>query len=93
MTFTLYELAQNQDIQDKVREEINEEYERNNGTIKFESVKAMKYLQAVLKGMHPFIIKNGWIIIYRIGWIIIYWIIIIYIIFNERIHFGIIFQF
>lgn len=59
MTFTLYELAQNQDIQDKVREEINEEYERNNGTIKFESVKAMKYLQAVLKGMHPFIIKNG----------------------------------
>lgn len=59
MTFTFYELAQNQDIQDKVREEIIEEYERNNGTFNFESMKAMKYLQAVFKGTHPFIIKNN----------------------------------
>ncbi|KAL2728643.1 putative cytochrome P450 6a17 [Vespula squamosa] len=49
MTYTLYELAQNQNIQDKLRKEINEEYEKNNGTLKYESVKAMKYLQAAVK--------------------------------------------
>ncbi|XP_046823342.1 cytochrome P450 6a2-like isoform X1 [Vespa crabro] len=49
MTFILYELAQNQNIQDKVRKEINDEYERNDGTLKFESIKTLKYLQAVFK--------------------------------------------
>ncbi|XP_047356211.1 cytochrome P450 6B1-like isoform X4 [Vespa velutina] len=49
MTFILYELAQNQNIQDKVRKEINDEYEKNDGTLKFESIKTLKYLQAVFK--------------------------------------------
>ncbi|KAL2728642.1 putative cytochrome P450 6a17 [Vespula squamosa] len=49
MTYTLYELAQNHNIQDKLRKEVNEEYEKNNGILMFESVRALKYLQAVVK--------------------------------------------
>ncbi|XP_015180416.1 PREDICTED: cytochrome P450 6A1-like [Polistes dominula] len=47
ISHALYELAQHHDIQDKLREEIKEEFERNDGTITFESVKTMKYLNAV----------------------------------------------
>ncbi|KAF7394825.1 hypothetical protein HZH66_007999 [Vespula vulgaris] len=47
--YILYELAQNHKIQDKLRKEINEEYEKNNGILKFESIRTLKYLQAVMK--------------------------------------------
>ncbi|XP_043490921.1 probable cytochrome P450 6a13 isoform X2 [Polistes fuscatus] len=47
ISHALYELAQHHEIQDKLRQEIKEEFERNSGTIKFESVKTMKYLHAV----------------------------------------------
>ncbi|XP_047355710.1 probable cytochrome P450 6a17 [Vespa velutina] len=49
MSNILYELAQHHDIQDKLREEIKTEYERNNGTLIFESIKRMKYLHAVFQ--------------------------------------------
>lgn len=52
IAFTLYELAQNHNVQDKVRKEINEEFEKNNGTLKFESIKALTYLQAVCQGAY-----------------------------------------
>lgn len=50
--YILYELAQNHKIQDKLRKEINEEYEKNNGILKFESIRTLKYLQAVMKGTY-----------------------------------------
>lgn len=46
----LYELSQRQDIQDKLREEINESLKANNGSVSYESVKEMKYLHMVFQG-------------------------------------------
>ncbi|XP_025603009.2 cytochrome P450 6a2-like [Athalia rosae] len=45
----LYELAQRQDIQDKVRQEILESLGENNGSVNYESVKTMKYLNMVFQ--------------------------------------------
>ncbi|XP_078037570.1 cytochrome P450 6A1-like [Augochlora pura] len=45
----LYELALNQDIQDKLREEINEHHEINNGEWHYENIKAMPILDGVFK--------------------------------------------
>lgn len=50
MTFALYELAQNPDIQDKLRKEIKEVLTRNHGEITYECIKEMTYLQQVLDG-------------------------------------------
>ena len=50
MTNTLYELALNPDIQDKLRQEINEHFAKNNGEFKYENMKNMKYLDKVYKG-------------------------------------------
>ncbi|KAI4485632.1 hypothetical protein M0802_012661 [Mischocyttarus mexicanus] len=47
ISHALYELAQHHDIQDKLREEIREEFEKNGGTVIFESINTMKYLHAV----------------------------------------------
>nr|XP_033326767.1 probable cytochrome P450 6a14 [Megalopta genalis] len=45
----LFELALNQDIQDKLRKEVNEHYEINNGEWHYENIKAMPILDAVFK--------------------------------------------
>ncbi|XP_017791301.1 PREDICTED: probable cytochrome P450 6a14 [Habropoda laboriosa] len=45
----LYELAQNQDTQDKLRNEIREHYKRNEGEWKYENIKDMPCLDAVFK--------------------------------------------
>lgn len=47
----LYELAQNQDIQDKLRDEITEHHKLNNGEWQYENIKNMPYLDAVFKGI------------------------------------------
>ncbi|XP_011253334.1 cytochrome P450 6A1 isoform X1 [Camponotus floridanus] len=49
MSNALYELALNQEIQKKLREEINEECIRHNGNFKYENVKKMNYLDKVFK--------------------------------------------
>lgn len=49
MSNALYELALHQDVQDKLRKEIREEYAKNDGTIKYESIKTMPYLHAVFQ--------------------------------------------
>lgn len=46
----LYELALNQHIQDKVREEINQTYAKHD-SITYENIKEMIYLDKVIKGM------------------------------------------
>lgn len=50
MTFCLYELALNQNIQDKLRNEIISVLERFNGDITYEAVMEMKYLGQVIEG-------------------------------------------
>ncbi|CAL1677692.1 unnamed protein product [Lasius platythorax] len=49
MSNALYELALNQEIQDKLREEINDEYIRHNGNFTYENIKKMNYLDKIFK--------------------------------------------
>ncbi|XP_037947260.1 probable cytochrome P450 6a17 [Teleopsis dalmanni] len=56
MGFALYELAQHQDIQNKLRQEINEVITRHNGIFSYECMKDMHYLDQVISEtlrMHP----------------------------------------
>lgn len=50
MCFCLYELARNQEIQQKVREEIEEVLNRNGGQLTYDGAKEMKYLGQVIDG-------------------------------------------
>ena len=50
MTFCLYELALNPDIQERVRNEIDTVLERHDGNITYESVFEMEYLDKVVCG-------------------------------------------
>lgn len=49
MTWTLYELAQNHEIQDKLHEEIKAYYEKYGDTFTVETLTEMKYLDKVFK--------------------------------------------
>ncbi|XP_032675720.1 cytochrome P450 6A1-like isoform X2 [Odontomachus brunneus] len=49
MTNALYELAQNHKIQDTLREEINQEYAKNDGVLTYDNIKKMDYLDKVFK--------------------------------------------
>ncbi|KAG6800701.1 cytochrome P450 6a14 [Apis mellifera caucasica] len=49
IAFGLYELAQNQEIQDKLREEIRKMHEKNKGILTYTDIKEMKYLDKVFK--------------------------------------------
>lgn len=48
MSFALYELAHQPELQDKLRKEINDVYERENGKVTYEAVNSMEYLAMVL---------------------------------------------
>ena len=60
MTFTLYELALNQDIQERLRDEIEEVIAENDNEITYEAIMQMKYLDMVFNGIRLvfFIIIN-----------------------------------
>ena len=49
MSNALYELAQNHEAQDKLREEITEYFAKNNGQLKYEDIKDLKYLDKIFK--------------------------------------------
>ncbi|XP_025263422.1 probable cytochrome P450 6a13 [Camponotus floridanus] len=49
MSHALYELALNQQIQDKLREEIDHEYTKHGSNLTYENVKEMNYLDKVFK--------------------------------------------
>lgn len=51
MTFCLYELSQNQLIQQRVRENIRQSLEKHNGHLTYECLKDMKYLEQTFAGM------------------------------------------
>nr|WIT94152.1 cytochrome P450 monooxygenase CYP9Z216 [Euwallacea interjectus] len=48
LCFGTYELAVNKDVQDKLREEIGEVHELNNGKLTYESLLKMKYMDMVV---------------------------------------------
>lgn len=48
MTFCLYELANDQDIQDKVREEIRSVMASHKGEISYDAIREMKYMKQVI---------------------------------------------
>lgn len=51
MNFTLYELAINQNIQDKLRSEINDAIKRHDGKLTYEAMMDIPYLDQVINGM------------------------------------------
>ncbi|KAJ6634112.1 putative cytochrome P450 6a14, partial [Pseudolycoriella hygida] len=55
MSYCLYELAKNIDIQRKVQEEIDEVTARNNGEITYNSIIEMKYLEMCIDGTDIFV--------------------------------------
>ena len=50
MTFCLYELAMNPDIQEQVRNELDTVLERHGGNITYEAISEMEYLDKVVSG-------------------------------------------
>lgn len=50
MTFCIHELAQNPDIQDKLREDIFNVLEKHDGRIDYDSVSEMNYLEQCMNG-------------------------------------------
>ena len=50
MSHTLYELALNPNIQDKLRAEIHKTYNENGAKLTYDAIKDMKYLDKVFKG-------------------------------------------
>ncbi|CAG9833427.1 unnamed protein product [Diabrotica balteata] len=56
MTYALFHLAQNQDIQDKARDEINAVLEKHNGVVSYDAIMEMQYLEQIILEslrMHP----------------------------------------
>lgn len=51
MSFLIFELAANLTCQKKLREEINKYCEKSNGTLTYEIVQDMPYLDACLYGL------------------------------------------
>lgn len=54
LTFCLYELALNQEIQSKTRQIIKEALEKHNGQFTYEAMMDMPYVDQVLEGKHLF---------------------------------------
>lgn len=50
MSFCLYEIARNTEIQKRVQKEIDDVLAKNNGEVTYESVNEMKYLEACIDG-------------------------------------------
>ena len=50
MTFCLYELALQEDIQDRLREEIDVVLKKHDGKLTYEAIQEMEYLDKVVSG-------------------------------------------
>lgn len=51
MTFCMFELSQNQEIQDKLRKHIDTVLQKHNGELTYDAIMEMNYLDQVLNGM------------------------------------------
>ena len=51
LTFCMYELAKNQDIQQRVHQEIDSVLERHDGQITYDSISEMKFLDQCIDGL------------------------------------------
>lgn len=58
MSNALYELALNTEVQDKLRQEIRENYNKNDGKLKYEHINEMTYLDLVFRGAYIFFTIN-----------------------------------
>lgn len=59
MSFCLYEMAKNMDIQVRLRSEMDGVLSQHGGNITYEAVKEMKYLDTVISGeVHIFLLKH-----------------------------------
>lgn len=56
MTFALYELAVNQEMQEKVRNEVNNVSKKHGGEITYEALKELKYMEQIIDGTLLFFI-------------------------------------
>lgn len=56
MAFMAYELAINPDIQNKLRNEIEETHETCNGKLTYDALMTMKYMDMVVSGIVVFIL-------------------------------------
>lgn len=52
ISYCLYELALNPDIQDQLREQLKETLNTNNGQLSYDTLKDMKYLDMVINGLY-----------------------------------------
>ena len=50
MMFSLYELSLHQDIQDRLREEIDDVLQKHDGKLTYEGMQEMEYLDKVVSG-------------------------------------------
>jgi hypothetical protein len=55
MTFCLYELSLHQDIQNRLREEIDVVLLKHDGKLTYEGIQEMEYLDKVVSGKAPFV--------------------------------------
>jgi len=55
MTFCLYELSLHQDIQDRLREEIDVVLQKHDGKLTYEGIQEMEYLDKVVSGKTNFL--------------------------------------
>lgn len=54
MTFALYELAVNPDMQERLLQEIKENEQKNGGKFDYTSIQSMKYLDMIVSGKHDY---------------------------------------
>jgi hypothetical protein len=58
LSFSLYALATNPDVQEKVREEVESVLKRHGGELTFDSIQEMTYLDMVFAGMLHTLVAN-----------------------------------
>ena len=58
MSFCLYELAVNPDIQDRLKNEIDTVLEKHGGSVTYEGIQDMKYLDKIISGKDFRIVQN-----------------------------------
>lgn len=63
MTFTMYELANNQDAQQKAFENIVSVLEKHNGVLSYDSMMEMKYVDYCIEGTQICLLKSKFIVI------------------------------